>query len=287
MAVASAKGAMPIKQTMGHIIVGTQGWNYPAWVGPFYPKGTRPASFLRAYAKAFQTVEVDSTFYATPPASTIEGWAERVPDGFVFALKLPREITHGLALEDAAVPLGAFVARARLLGGKLGPVLIQMGPDFGPGRRASLERFLPLLPSDLRFAIEFRQSGWLEPWLLRLLGDHGVALALADGQWVPRERLLELAASPTADFAYVRWMGPDRKIEDYSRVLVDRSRELAEWAAALAALAARVSAVHAYFNNHFQGHSPASARALQGLLGQRPVDPTELRVQPDLFEGGA
>lgn len=277
---------MPIKQTMGQILIGTQGWNYPAWVGPFYPKGTRPANFLGAYAKAFQTVEIDSTFYAVPPAATVEGWAERVSDGFRFALKLPREITHERGLEDAAGPLGAFAVRARLLGAKLGPILIQLGPDFGPERRGALERFLPLLPAGLRFAVEFRQSAWLEPSLLRLLTDHGVALALADGRWVPRERLLELATHPTADFAYVRWMGPDRKIEDYSRVLVDRSHEIAEWAAVLAALAERVGTVHGYFNNHFQGHSPASARAMQALLGQRPVDPAALREQPDLFDGG-
>lgn len=277
---------MPIKQTMGQILVGTQGWNYDAWVGPFYPKGTRAANFLGTYARAFRTVEVDSTFYATPPARTVEGWAGRVPDGFVFALKLPRAITHEQALEGAGVLLDEFVGRARLLSGKLGPVLIQLGPEFGPSRRRALEGFLAHLPRDLRFAVEFRQEGWLEPSVLRLLGDHGVALALADGRWAPRERLLELTESPTADFAYVRWMGPDRTIEDYSSVVVDRSHEIAEWAAALAALSARVSAVHGYFNNHFQGHSPESARMLQRLLGLRPVEPADLRDQAELFDPG-
>ncbi len=277
---------MPIKQTMGQILVGTQGWNYDAWVGPFYPKGTRSANFLGTYARAFATVEVDSTFYGVPAAKTVEGWAERVPPGFRFALKLPRAITHEQGLEGAGAVLGAFLDRARLLGERLGPILVQLGPDFGPSRRRALERFLPSLPRDLRWAVEFRQEGWLEPSVLRLLGDHGVALALADGRYVRRERLLELAAEPTADFAYVRWMGPDRSIEDYASVVVDRGHEIAEWAAALAALAARVSAVHAYFNNHFQGHSPESARTLQRLLGQRAVEPAELREQPDLFDGG-
>lgn len=277
---------MPIKQTMGHVHIGTQGWNYDAWVGPFYPKGTRPANFLRTYARAFDTVEIDSTFYAIPPAATVEGWAERVPEGFVFALKMPRAITHEHALEGAWDLVNAFLARARLLGRRLGPVLIQLGPEFGPSRHGALEGFLPRLPRDIRFAVEFRQASWIAPQHLRLLADNGVALALADGRWVPRERLLALAESPTADFAYVRWMGPDRTIEDYASVVVDRSHEIAEWAAALAGLAARVSAVHAYFNNHFQGHSPASARALQRLLGQRPVEPAALRDQAELFESG-
>jgi len=250
---------------MGHVHIGTQGWNYDAWVGPFYPKGTRPANFLRTYGRAFETVEIDSTFYAIPPAATVEGWAERVPEGFVFALKMPRAITHEHALEGAWDLVNLFLARARLLGARLGPVLIQLGPEFGPSRRAALEGFLPRLPRDIRFAVEFRQASWIAPKHLRLLA---------------------LAESPTADFAYLRWMGPDRAIEDYTRVVVDRSHEIAEWAVVLAALAARVSAVHAYFNNHYQGHSPASARELQRLLGQRPIEPAALRDQADLFESG-
>ncbi len=277
---------VPIKQTMGQVHIGTQGWNYDAWVGSFYPKGTRPANFLRTYARAFDTVEIDSTFYAIPPAATVEGWAGRVPEGFVFSLKMPRAITHEQGLEDAWELLEAFTSRARLLGAKLGPVLIQLGPEFGPARRPALERFLPRLPHDLRFAVEFRQRGWLAAEHLRLLADHGVALALADGRFVPRERLLELAESPTSDFAYVRWMGPDRKIEDYARVVVDRSHEIGEWALALAALASRVSTVRGYFNNHFQGHSPASARTMQRLLGQQPVEPAALRDQAELFDAG-
>jgi uncharacterized protein YecE (DUF72 family) len=85
----------------GRVLIGTQGWNYAGWVGPFYPEGTRSADMLTRYAEAFPTVEVDSTFYACPPAKSVRGWAERSPDGFVFALKLPRDITHDRHLRDA------------------------------------------------------------------------------------------------------------------------------------------------------------------------------------------
>jgi len=268
---------------MGQILLGTQGWNYDAWVGSFYPKGTRPADYLPVYARAFRTVEVDSTFYGTPPARTLEGWAKRTPEGFVFSLKMPQEITHERQLEGAGPGLHDFAARARLLGPRLGAILVQLGPGFAPARRGALERFLPLLPGDLRFAIEFRQREWISPALLELLAAHGVALALTDARWIPRETVLALAESPTADHAYVRWMGPDRKIEDFSRVLVDRTHEIAEWAPRLAALASRVSTVYGYFNNHFQGHSPASARTLQKILGQQPVEPDQLAEQPELF----
>lgn len=267
----------------GAVVLGTQGWDYTAWVGPFYPDGTRPADFLTSYARAFDTVEVDSTFYAIPPEKTVRGWAERVKERFTFALKMPREITHERRLVGCADRLAEFADRVRLLGPKLGPVLIQLGPDFGPEQREALEAFLPLLPRDVRFAIEFRRPGWIGPQLIELLRPYGVALALIDGPFVSRERMIALAAHPTADFGYVRWMGPDRKIEDYSRVVADRQRELGMWAVGLAALAARVTRVHGYFNNHFQGHSPASARAMQALIGQRPVAPVALADQTELF----
>lgn len=257
------------------ILLGTQGWNYPAWTGPFYPGHTKPSDFLPLYSRAFRTVEVDSTFYAIPPEKTLKGWADRVPDGFAFALER-RLVRCGDVLAE-------FTERIRLLGAKLGPVLIQLGPDFGPENRPALERFLPLLPRDLRFAIEFRRHTWLTRPILGLLEEHRVALALVEGRWVKRERMLRLAEDPTADFAYVRWMGPDRAIEDYSRVQADRSEELGQWASALTRLAARVTAVYGYFNNHFQGHSPESARTMQQLLGQPSVEPQKLADQAELF----
>jgi uncharacterized protein YecE (DUF72 family) len=267
----------------GAIHLGTQGWNYSAWVGPFYPEGARPADYLTLYARAFETVEVDSTFYAVPPEKTVRGWAARVPDRFSFALKMPREITHERRLVGCGDLVAEFADRVRLLGPKLGPVLIQLGPDYGPEHRGALETFLPILPGDLRFAVEFRRPGWIGPELLALLRSFHVALALTDGPFLSRERMIALAAHPSADFGYVRWMGPDRRIEDYSRVVVDRQQELGMWAVGLAALAARVKTVHGYFNNHFQGHSPASARAMQALLGQRPVEPILLADQTELF----
>ncbi|HEX6537266.1 MAG TPA: DUF72 domain-containing protein [Gemmatimonadaceae bacterium] len=265
------------------IRIGTQGWNYDAWVGSFYPEQTRAADFLTTYARAFDTVEVDSTFYAIPPEKTVRGWAARTPGDFLFALKLPQEITHERRLRDTDDALALFLERARLLGGKLGPILIQLGPDFGPTELPALAAFLPLLPSDLRFAVEFRQRGWIHEGVLALLAEHHVALALTDGRWLPRRTMLQLAEHPSADFAYIRWMGPDRTIVDYSRIQHDRTRELEAWASAILSLVQRVTAVYGYVNNHFAGHSPASARQLQRLLGQRPVDPSELGEQMTLF----
>ena len=265
------------------IRVGTVGWNYDGWVGPFYPDGTRPAGFLAVYARAFDSVEIDSTFYAIPASKTVRSWAERTPADFVFALKLPQEITHERRLRNSDDLASEFFDRVRELGPKLGPVLIQLGPDFGPVELPAVAQFLPKLPGDIRFAIEFRQRRWIHDGVLALLAEHNVALVLSDGRWLPRKQMLSLAAQPTADFLYVRWMGPDQSIVDFSRIQVDRSRELEQWAAIIAPLSQRVTEVFGYVTNHFAGHAPESARMLQRLVRQAPVEPEQLGEQMSLF----
>ena len=266
-----------------NIRLGTQGWNYDAWVGPFFPLGTRAADFLPVYARAFNTVEVDATFYAIPPARTVRAWASRVPAGFSFALKLPQQITHEQRLRACEDLVALFADRARELGPALGPILIQFGPDFGQSELPALAAFLPALPRDLRFAVEFRDRRWINDGVLALLAEHRVALALVDARWIPRKVMLKLAAEPTADFAYMRWMGPDRGLVDYSRVQVDRTKEIDAWVAVLPLIAARVGAVFGYVNNHFAGHSPATVRELQQKLGLPVADPGTLAEQLSLL----
>lgn len=268
------------------ILIATQGWNYSAWVGPFYPRGTRADEFLPLYARAFRGVEVDSTFYAIPDRRAVRSWAERTPADFTFALKMPREVTHDLRLRNAERVTHDFLDRAQELGAKLGPVLLQLPPDFGPDELPALEELVPALPRELRFAIEVRHSRWMRddvlPRLLELLANYGLALALSDGKWIRRETMLELAERPTAGFLYVRWMGPDRDITDYSHLQFDRSEEIRVWAEILGR-AAHTRDVYGFFNNHFAGHSPANAREMQRLVGQQPVEPEALQGQRSLF----
>jgi uncharacterized protein YecE (DUF72 family) len=268
---------------MTSLRLGTCGWNYDAWVGPFYPSGTRAADFLAIYSRAFDTVEVDSTFYAIPPARTVRGWAARVGEGFEFALKLPQEITHTQRLRGSEELCKRFFAVARELGAKLGPILIQLGPDFGPAELPALASFLPTLPTDLRFAVEFRQKGWIHEGVLALLAEHHVALTLVDARWIPRRTMTMLAERPTADFAYLRWMGPNRDLVDYSRIQVDRRRELEAWIKAIAILAPKVRVTYGYVNNHFAGHSPATVRMIQEMMGMPVIDPARLGDQLTLF----
>jgi uncharacterized protein YecE (DUF72 family) len=267
----------------GIVRLGTQGWNYDAWVGPFFPEGTRATDYLTTYARAFDTVEVDATFYAIPAAKVVRQWASRVPKGFTFALKLPQQITHEQRLRACEDLVALFADSARELGDALGPVLMQFGPDFGLNELPALAGFLPALPRDLRFAVEFRDKKWINDGVLALLAEHRVALALVDARWIPRRTMLKLAGDPTTDFAYMRWMGPDRSLVDYSRIQVDRTKEVDAWAGVIPALAQRVTTVYGYVNNHFSGHSPATVRILQEKLGIEATDPADLADQLTLL----
>jgi uncharacterized protein YecE (DUF72 family) len=235
------------------------------------------------YARAFDTVEVDSTFYAVPPVSTVRGWRDRTPENFVFALKLPQEITHERRLRDASDVADLFYDRARELGPKLGPVLIQLGPDFGPVELPALAKLLPTLPRDIRFSVEFRHRGWITDGVLALLAEHGVAVTLTDARWIPRRQMLALASRVATDFVYLRLMGANRDIVDYSRVQIDRTAELEQWAGVLWPLARKKIGVYGYASNLFAGHAPQTVRELQRLLGQAPVDPESLGEQMSFF----
>jgi uncharacterized protein YecE (DUF72 family) len=276
--------------------VGCQGWNYDDWVTPalseravFYPRGTRADRMLELYTRAFETVEVDSTFYATPTDSALDGWRRRAPEGFTFALKLPREITHEHTLrgEHALRLLEDFCRAARRLEDRLAAVLVQLPPQFEATREnlRALSEFLPLLPADIRFAVEFRDPFWFEEELLVPLSlRRNVSLALVEGPWVTRERVWRAAASllDSSDFTYVRWMGA-RDITRFDEVVRERDTNLSKWADAIERLSRRGSEVFAYFSNFYEGHAPASANKLKRLLGQPTASAEEFENQGSLF----
>lgn len=251
----------------------------------FYPRGTRAVAMLEFYARIFETVEVDSTFYAVPSIQTVDGWNKRTPRRFSFSLKMPQEITHEYALRrGSADTLAEFCDRARVLDEKLAVVLIQMPPQFDASaeNERALKAFLPLLPRDLRFSIEFRSRDWMKESTLELLAAQSVALALVEGQWIPRDVMWQLTGQPTADFAYIRWMG-ERDLTRFDTVQRPQNVNLEGWRELIVALQERVSDVYAYFSNYYEGYAPESANKLKRLLGQPTVDPADMEDQPSLF----
>jgi uncharacterized protein YecE (DUF72 family) len=283
---------MPNLEKLAPVYVGCQGWNYEDWVSGaagslpvFYPRGTRPTEMLETYARAFETVEVDSTFYAIPSAQAIAAWAKRTPDGFTLSLKLPQEITHTRSLRSGSVMLlEEFSARVRALGTRLGVILIQLPPQFEltTENAHALREFLPELPRDMRFSIEFRHPSWMRRHVTDLLSKYNVALALTDGPWIERAEMAAFIQRPTADFAYIRWMG-ERDLVRFDRIQRARDKNLRSWHEKISELRARTSQVFAYFSNFYEGHAPASANKLKRLLGQETIEASSLEDQPSLF----
>lgn len=162
-------------------------------------------------------------------------------------------------------------------------MLCQCAPSFTPNHFADFAAWVPTLPRDVRVAVEFRHRGWITADVHQLLTDHGVAIALSDGRWLPRPWVLKLAERPTASFDYVRWMGPDRSITTFGTVQRDMSTAIAAWIPALQAIVRRGGYAVAYCNNHFAGHAPSTLRTIAAALGQPVVSPAELADQPSLF----
>jgi uncharacterized protein YecE (DUF72 family) len=165
---------------------------------------------------------------------------------------------------------------------KLAAVLIQLPPNFALTAENSqvFKKFLPQLPPDIRFAVEFRANEWLHTKVLAFLREHNVALALVAGKWLDERRVRELAATPTADFAYLRWMG-ERDLTSFARVQRPQEDNLQGWAELIKRLTE--PRIYAYFSNFYEGHAPASANTLKQMLGQATVVAADLADQPSLF----
>ena len=269
------------------IVLGTQGWSYPDWVGSMYDAGTRPEGYLRAYAREFASVEIDSTFYGTPPPERVRRWAAQVPDDFTFALKLSREITHDRRLLRAEALVDEFVASANEFGPKLEAILIQLAPDYDPAEIDALEAFAAALPEGPRWALELRDAAWFKgevrARLRDMLGRRGIALAIVDGTFVPLETMLYELRHPTASHAYVRWLGRRETFPRFDAVQLDRRPDIEQWAGAIRAAAAQLARVAGYAGNEYSGHSPGTIREVYAALGlEHDVPP--LVEQTSLFD---
>jgi uncharacterized protein YecE (DUF72 family) len=160
-------------------LVGTSGWYYHHWVGPFYPDDLRHEDFLSYYAERLHTVEVNNTFYQWPDPETLSHWRERVPPEFTFAVKANRYITHMKKLHDAQEQVSDFVDKVSVLEDQLGPILFQLPPNWHLDLQR-LESFLDVLPSSYHYAFEFRDPSWFDERLYGALEAHGVALCIYD-----------------------------------------------------------------------------------------------------------
>ena len=252
-----------------------------------YDAGTRSTEFLREYTDEFCSVELDATVYGTPPPERVRKWAAQVPDGFTFAVKTPREITHERRLLESRALFEEFVASALEFGDKLEAILVQLPPDFVPAEIDALEAFAGALPSGPRYAVEVRHRDWFHGTahgrLRDALGTHGVALAVTDGPFVPLETMLTEMRRPTASHAYLRWLGVRGGIPRYDATVIDRSAEIARWADAIRDSAPQLARLAGYANNEYAGHAPETVRQILAALGVAHERPARIE-QPSLFE---
>ena len=237
--------------------VGCSGWVYPHWRERFYPKGVAQRRWLAYYAEHFDTVEINSTFYRLASPAAVQSWLEQSPDGFCFAVKMSRYVTHIKRLTMVEQGTERFYEALDGLKDtdRFGPVLWQFPPNFQRDDER-LADSLPKLPPG-RHAFEFRHESWFANEVYSQLREHGVALVIGDesSRWVKTPHVR------TADWAYIRFHHGSRgRHGNYS------DAEIATWARRLAQWR-RDTELYVYFNNDWQGFAIRNARLLKGKLG--------------------
>ena len=249
---------MPARpRPIGAIHIGTSGWHYKHWVGPFYPAKMPPSKMLRFYLERFDTVEINNSFYRLPAESAIEGWCRETPPNFCFAVKASRYITHNRKLNDPVNTVEKFMIVIEKLEKRLGPILFQL-PPLWKLNLERLEQFLEGLPNRHRYVFEFRNPTWNVPEVYEILNRHNAAYCI-----------YELAGyqSPiqiTANFAYVRLHGPgaNKYQGDYTQ------QALQTWASRIEAWRKELKHVFVYFDNDQAAYAPKNALELKRMVSE-------------------
>lgn len=238
--------------------IGTSGWSYKDWLGVYYPDGIKQSEYLMHYSKEFNTVEIDSTFYAVPRVSTVENWYNRTPNEFIMSPKVHQVITHEKRLKDCRDEWQIFIETMQLLKHKLGPVVLQFDYKFNfSDHFEALKNFLTENNQPVRLCVEIRNRDWHNPAFYDLLRDFNIALVLNDLYYMPR------VTEITAEFTYIRLLGNRKQIpDDFSHVRINRDKDIDWWANWIEQFIEKELEVYVYSNNRYQGHAPATVRSL-------------------------
>ncbi|MGC9049092.1 MAG: DUF72 domain-containing protein [Patescibacteria group bacterium] len=249
------------------IFIGTSGWQYGHWQGIFYPENLPTKDWLNYYSQKFQTVEINSSFYHLPRKTTFENWAARVPEKFLFSIKVWRRITHFKKLKNIKKDLKVFFERVLALKEKLGPFLLQFPSNFQAKEEniKRLRQFGQFIREDLRlnlskftkchFALEFRHQSWFNKKVYQILKKYNLALCWADTPYYPYEEIV------TADYVYIRLHGhTELYASKYTK------KQLKDYAKKIQKLIDQGKTVYVYFDNDAYGHAIENVQELQRLI---------------------
>jgi uncharacterized protein YecE (DUF72 family) len=243
---------------MACVLIGTSGWHYKSWRGPFYPVGLPVKAQLQYYASQFETAELNGVFYRTPTVKAVTSWKEQTGKNFAFTWKASKFITHWKRLSANSVSsLALMEDRLSLLGNKIGPVLFQLPPNF-QADAGRLSAFLRMLSPKRRYSFEFRHVSWYSPPILRLLSENNISLCISDHHDAPAPW------RRTADFVYVRGHGPGGRYKGhYSK------DALAAWAKRIRSWKVQGCDVFVFFDNDQKSAAPIDALKLKQMLAKR------------------
>jgi uncharacterized protein YecE (DUF72 family) len=241
----------------GAIHIGCSGWHYKHWKGPFYPEKLPAAKWLDFYTRHFDTVELNSTFYRLPLETGLDKWRESTPQGFCFAAKGSRFITHMKKLSDPELAISRYFERVDRLGEKLGPIVFQLPPwwEADPGR---LDNFLAALPGGHKYAFELRNPTWHTPEILRILRRHNTAFCIFEIAG------FHSSCDITADFTYIRLHGPGGAYQGSYP-----AETLRKWSDRIRGWRRDLRAIHIYFDNDQAAHAVENALELKRMVGGR------------------
>jgi uncharacterized protein YecE (DUF72 family) len=247
--------AVSRRKSRPRIYIGTSGWSYGSWRGPFFPREVMVRHHLAYYATQFITTELNGVFYRTPSLDAVRGWRDQTPHDFVFAWKASKFITHWKRLSDRSRnSLALIEQRLKILGPKAGPVLFQLPARF-EADAARLTSFIRLLDKKRQYAFEFRHASWYDDEIYKILRRHDIALCISDHRDAPAPWLA------TARHIYIRGHGPGGAYKGrYSNTV------LAAWAREIAAWHRQRRIIYVYFDNDQKSAAPADAARLRGLL---------------------
>ncbi|MFO8024469.1 DUF72 domain-containing protein [Thiohalophilus sp.] len=243
-----------MRGTQNSVYIGTSGWSYGHWQGPFYPENMSSEEQLKFYAEEFSCVEINNSFYKLPDEKTLRHWRNTVTEDFLFTVKASRYITHMKKIKDSSDSVTRFLKHISVLQPRLGPVLFQLPPNWKFNEKR-LSEFLASLSREFRYTFEFRDRSWLNPRAYEILAKYDTAFCIYDfnGFLSPRE--------VTTDFVYIRLHGPGDAYEgEYDK------QSLAGWAGAISSWSSQGKDVFCFFDNDQSGYAPLNARSLKSMI---------------------